>query len=82
MQDYQAVIVCSLQPAGPACITSYCKTIVTDVPSSAWLFVCLSVSHNHELCQNGRTNRDVVRAVVSGAPKESCTGLGAQIPPS
>ena len=45
------------------------------------LCVCLSVSHNHELCQNGRTNRDVVRAVVSGAPKESCTGLGAQIPP-
>jgi len=41
------------------------------------LCVCVSADYYHELCKNGRTDRDAVWGVDSGGPKKPCYSWGS-----
>jgi len=49
--------------------TTYVDAACCYRPSSV---VCRSVCHTSEPCNNGRTDRDAVRAVGLDGPRESC----------
>jgi len=65
---------------GPHCWVQHnMRPIVTIVAWCVCLSVCLSVGHEHELCQNGWTDRDAL-SVDLWEPKEPCFGWGLRSP--
>ena len=67
----------------PGCCYATCSAC-TECKIATYCYqcsVCLSVGHNHELCQNGWTDRDATWLSIAGGSSKSCAWLGSDPPP-
>jgi len=55
------------------------RAFATDVVVCVFVYVCLCVGHDCELCKNGGTDRDAVRDVDSCGFREPCIGCAVHV---